>query len=84
VVNATAPEPLTNEEATRALGRVLRRPAVLTAPRILVQKTTLGMGEEMLLASQRAIPARLQDRGFRFAFPALEDALRFELGRGWA
>jgi uncharacterized protein (TIGR01777 family) len=81
VVNATSPEPLTNADVTRVLGRVLRRPAVLTAPRILVQKTTLGMGEEMLLASQRAVPERLQERGFRFAFPTLEDALRFELGR---
>ena len=35
----------------------------------------------MLLASQRAVPARLKERGFRFAFPALEGALRYELGR---
>jgi NAD dependent epimerase/dehydratase family enzyme len=40
------------------------------------------MGEEMLLASQRALPERLQERGFRFAFPELEGALRYELGRG--
>ena len=38
------------------------------------------MGEEMLLASQRAVPIRLKQRGFRFAFPELEPALRYELG----
>jgi NAD dependent epimerase/dehydratase family enzyme len=39
------------------------------------------MGDEMLLASQRALPARLKELGFRFAFPNLESALRYELGR---
>ena len=38
------------------------------------------MAREMLLASQRAVPMRLSQRGFRFAFPELEGALRFELG----
>lgn len=81
-VNAVAPQPLTNAEVTRVMGRVLRRPAVLKAPELLVRKGTLGMGEEMLLASQRAVPARLQEAGFRFAFPELEGALRYELGKG--
>ena len=40
------------------------------------------MGDEMFLASQRALPERLEERGFRFAFPELEGALRYELGRG--
>jgi uncharacterized protein (TIGR01777 family) len=80
-VNVTAPEPLTNAEVTRVLGRVLHRPAALSVPGFLVRKTTLGMGEEMLLASQRAAPERLRERGFRFAFPTLESALRYELGR---
>ncbi|HTX69089.1 MAG TPA: TIGR01777 family oxidoreductase [Thermoleophilia bacterium] len=80
-VNVTAPEPLTNREVTKALGKVLRRPAVLAAPGVIVRRGTLGMGDEMLLASQRAVPARLQERGFRFAFPKLEGALRYELGK---
>jgi len=80
-VNVTAPEPLTNREVTKALGKVLRRPAVLVAPGVIVRRGTLGMGDEMLLASQRAVPARLQERGFRFAFPKLEGALRYELGK---
>jgi hypothetical protein len=81
VVNVTAPEPVTNLEFTKTLGRVLHRPAALAAPRLAVAKGLGGMGEEMLLASQRAVPARLTQGGFRFDLPVLEDALRFELGR---
>ena len=81
VVNFTAPEPLTNREVTKTLGRVLRRPAALVAPTFILRHGTGGMGDEMLLASQRAVPARLKERGFRFAFPTLEGALRYELGR---
>ena len=82
VVNVTAPEPVTNKEFTKTLGRVLRRPAVLAAPSFFLRHGLGGMGDEMLLASQRAMPARLRERGFRFAFPSLEGALRYELGRG--
>jgi uncharacterized protein len=81
VVNVTAPEPVTNKEFTKTLGHVLHRPAVLAAPSFLLRHGLGGMGDEMLLASQRAIPARLKERGFRFAFPSLEGALRYELGR---
>jgi uncharacterized protein (TIGR01777 family) len=81
VVNVTAPDPVTNRAFTKTLGRVLHRPAALAVPRLAVAKGLGGMGEEMLLASQRAVPARLAQGGFRFDFPVLEDALRFELGR---
>lgn len=80
-VNVTAPKPLTNREVTRTLGRVLRRPAALAAPRTVISKGLRGMGDEMLLASQRVVPAKLNARDFRFVFADLEDALRFELGR---
>ncbi len=80
-VNVTAPEPLTNREVTKTLGRVVHRPAVLAAPGFVVKRGTLGMGDQMLLASQRAMPAKLNERGFRFAFPKLDGALRYELGR---
>jgi uncharacterized protein (TIGR01777 family) len=83
VVNVTAPEPVTNLEFTKTLGYVLRRPAALAAPRLAVSKGLGGMGEEMLLASQRAVPLRLKERGFTFEFPQIEPALRFELGRAW-
>jgi uncharacterized protein (TIGR01777 family) len=81
VVNFTAPEPLTNRDVTRTLGRVLRRPAALAAPTFVLRHGLGGLGDQMLLASQRALPARLKERGFRFAFPTLEGALRYEVGR---
>jgi uncharacterized protein (TIGR01777 family) len=80
-VNLTAPEPVTNLEFTKTLGHVLHRPAVLFAPQRVVSTTLGGMAREMLLASQRAVPMRLRQRGFRFTFPTLEPALRYELGR---
>jgi len=81
VVNVTAPEPVTNLQFTKTLGHVLRRPAALVAPRLAVAKGLGGMGEEMFLASQRAVPMQLNQRGFRFGYPELEPALRYELGR---
>ena len=81
VVNVTAPEPVTNLEFTKTLGRVLHRPAALAAPRLAVAKCLGGMGEEMFLASQRAVPMRLREGGFTFEFPRLEPAIRYELGR---
>lgn len=80
--NVTSPEPVTNRQFTKTLGRVLHRPAALAVPRFAVAKGLGGMGEEMFLASQRALPMRLEERGFHFGFPGLEGALRFELGRG--
>ena len=80
-VNVTAPEPVTNREFTKTLGRVLRRPAALAAPQVVISKGLRGMGDEMFLASQRAVPAKLRERDFRFGFAELENALRFELGK---
>lgn len=76
-VNVTGPQPATNAELTSALGRALRRPAVLAAPAGALR---LALGREMadqtLLASQRALPARLQGSGFGFRHPDLSGALR--------
>lgn len=73
--NATAPSPVTNQEFTRTLARVLNRPAVFRAPAVALR---IGLGEvaEMLLTGQRAIPARAEQSGFQFAHPTLEAALQ--------
>src|SRR5438270_736831 len=68
-VNVTAPEPVTNTEFTRQVGRVVHRPTVLHVPRFAI---SLGLGEfgrSSVLAGQRAVPARLQEAGFRFTHP---------------
>jgi hypothetical protein len=74
-VNITSPNPVTNAEFTRALGRVLRRPAVLPAPAFALRLAMGPVADGALLASQRAVPQRLLEAGFRFAQPTLEGAL---------
>ena len=80
-VNAVAPEPVPNREFARTLGRVLHRPAFLPLPAFLARLLLGQMADELLLASARVVPARLQATGFTFGDPALEGALRRLLGR---
>ncbi|MGD9482007.1 TIGR01777 family oxidoreductase [Streptomyces sp. TRM70308] len=74
-VNLTAPEPATNREVTAALGRVLRRPTLATAPAPAL-RLVLGDFAQEVLASTRVLPRRLLESGFAFAFPRIEDAVR--------
>jgi uncharacterized protein (TIGR01777 family) len=77
VLNAVAPEPVTNGEFTLALGRALKRPTILTAPAFAVRLALGGdMAEELLLASQRAMPVRTLETGYKYKQPLLEPALR--------
>jgi uncharacterized protein (TIGR01777 family) len=80
-VNVVAPEPVTSAEFTTTLARVLSRPALVPVPAAALRLMFGAMADETLLASQRARPARLLSAGFRFSHPALDEALRFELGR---
>jgi uncharacterized protein len=73
--NLTAPNPLTNAEFGRVLGRVLRRPAFVPAPAFAL-KLLLGEMSTVLLDGQRAVSHRLQDLDFTFRFPDAEAALR--------
>jgi uncharacterized protein (TIGR01777 family) len=75
VWNATAPNPVTNAEFARTLGRVLGRPAILPAPGFGL-RILLGEFATFLLTGARVLPARAQAAGFRFQFPELEPALR--------
>ena len=73
--NLTAPEPLTNKQFGRILGRVLRRPSFMPAPAFALE-LALGEMSKLLLEGQRALPHRLEEAGYRFRFPDLEAALR--------
>ncbi|MFP1623980.1 TIGR01777 family oxidoreductase [Streptomyces sp. 5K101] len=77
-VNLTAPEPVTNREVTEAMGRVLHRPAVFTVPTPAL-RLVLGELASDVLSSQRALPVRLLESGFSFAFPRIDDAIRAAL-----
>lgn len=79
-VNMVAPNAVTNAEFTRVLNRVLRRPGFLPVPEFAVRLLFGEMGEATLLGSQRVVPRRLQQAGFRFQHPEPEGALRAVLG----
>jgi uncharacterized protein (TIGR01777 family) len=79
-VNLTSPQPVSNEGFTRTLGRVLRRPTPFRVPSFVVRGVFGEMGEEIMLNGSYVIPDRLQRKGFEFLEPALESALRWEMG----
>lgn len=73
--NLSAPNPVTNAEFSRALGRVMGRPGVMRVPAFAL-RLALGELSALMLSGQRQIPRRLLDMGYRFRFPELETALR--------
>jgi uncharacterized protein (TIGR01777 family) len=74
VYNATAPQPVTNREFARALGRALHRPAFLPTPGFALRLAFGKMADEMLLAGQRVVPARATAEGFSFRYPGIDMA----------
>ena len=81
-VNAVSSQLTTNAEFTRAMGKVLKRPTFLRAPASVMRLVAGDLANDLILTSQRVVPERLDQAGFRFAFPTLESTLRFELGKG--
>jgi uncharacterized protein (TIGR01777 family) len=79
-VNAVAPQPVTNEEFTKTLGRVLSRPTFMTMPAFAARLAFGEMADEMMLSSTRVAGKVLNDAGFRFQYPELEGAVRAMLG----
>jgi uncharacterized protein len=73
--NLTAPTPVTNTDLSRALGRVLHRPAVLPVPGVAL-RLLYGEMASIVTTGQRAVPRRLHALGFQFGHPELEPALR--------
>jgi uncharacterized protein len=80
-LNAASPNPVTNREFSKTLGKVLRRPAVAPVPRFAIAALRGGELTDGVLWSQRVIPRRPLDLGYEFRFPELEPALRDLLGR---
>jgi hypothetical protein len=79
--NVGAPNPVTNAEFTRALGRALGRPTVLPMPEAAL-RLLFGEMSELLLVSDRMLPKRLLDAGFEFRYPDIERALAAIFGSG--
>ena len=72
-LNAAAPNPVTNEEFTRALARAIHRPAIFPVPRFAL-KLMFGEMSDVLFDSQRVLPKRTLAAGFQFRFSRIEDA----------
>jgi uncharacterized protein (TIGR01777 family) len=79
-VNATAPEPVTNRELSKALGRALHRPAVLPVPELAL-RLLYGEMAEIVTKGARVLPAKALVLGYEFREPQLEPALRSALDR---
>jgi uncharacterized protein len=79
-LNATAPEPVTNEEFTRALARALGRPAPFPVPSKLLSIVGGDLADELLLGGQNVLPKAAMDTGFVFNHSALGGALDAILG----
>ena len=75
-VNYVAPNPVTNAEFTKTLGRVLSRPTLFPIPEFGARLAFGEMADALLLSSQRVVPTVLNENGFQFTRPTLEDALR--------
>jgi uncharacterized protein (TIGR01777 family) len=79
-VNTVTPQPVQNTDFTRILARALHRPALFPAPAFALRAALGEMADALLLVSQRVVPTKLQQSGYRFAHPdlatALEEVLR--------
>jgi uncharacterized protein (TIGR01777 family) len=79
-INLAAPEPVTNAELSKALGRVLRRPALMPVPGFAV-RLLYGDMASIVTTGVRMVPRRLGELGYEFRRPDLDDALRAATGR---
>lgn len=77
-INATAPEPVTNAELSKALGRALHRPAIAPIPALAI-RTLYGEMAEIVTKGQRVVPRRALELGYSFRHPDLDEALESAL-----
>ena len=80
-INATAPEPVTNGEFSRALGRAVHRPAVVPVPGLAL-RVAFGEMAQVITGGARVLPARALMLGFRFAHAHVQEALEHLLAGG--
>ncbi|MFA9477394.1 TIGR01777 family oxidoreductase [Phycisphaerales bacterium AB-hyl4] len=80
-MNVVSPNAVTNRTFTKTLGKVIRRPTIIPAPRFALHLAFGDMADDAMFASARVQPAVLERTGYEFAQPELEAALRHLLGR---
>jgi uncharacterized protein len=74
-VNGTAPCPVTNQQFTKTLGKVLNRPTFFPMPGAVISLLMGQMGQELLLAGKKILPEKIQAAGYTFQYTTLEQAL---------
>lgn len=79
VINSTSPNPVTNYEFTKTLGKVLNRPTIFPIPEFAIKLMFGEMGDQLLLKGCRVTPKRLQELGYKFKFEKLEEAMKHVL-----
>jgi NAD dependent epimerase/dehydratase family enzyme len=80
-VNASAPEPATNKDFSKALGRALGRPAFAPVPKLAI-KALFGEMSQIVVTGVRMVPGRAGELGYAFRHPDLDAALADTLGAG--
>lgn len=75
-INATAPEPQTNRDFSRTLGKVLNRPSLIPVPGFALNLLLGEVAEPLIVNGQRVLPKQAQQHGYVFKYPTLEPALR--------
>ena len=79
LINAAAPNPVTNREFSKALGRALHRPAFVPVPKLAVAALRGGELADAVAGGARVLPRRARDLGYEFSHPELDEALRSAL-----
>lgn len=74
-VNLCTPNPVTNQEFTKTLGRVLHRPAILKIPQPILKIVFGEIADQELVSSTRGMPEKLINSGFEFRYPEIEEGL---------
>ena len=77
--NATGPEPVTNRDFSKALGRALGRPSIVPAPKLALVARFGGEAADSLAGGQRAVPRRALDLGYEFRHSDVDAAIRAAL-----
>lgn len=75
-MNGTAPEPVTNEAFSRALGSAMRRPSLIPLPGFVLQIVFGQMADELMLSGQKILPQRAMASGYVFRYPDIRSAMQ--------
>ncbi len=80
-INAVSPNPVTNRDFTKTLGKVLNRPTLFPVPKFAADLAFGEMADETLFTSERVVSQKMEGTDYHFQYPELEGALRHQIGK---